>query len=296
MLCAVPCHASASTNAGVVITNSARIDATIGGQSQSATSNPVDLVVGELIEVALARTGSYPVSVTSDNIVVAVTLNNLGNGGETFDLAVIDDKGLPVAARFAIDTDGDGRYDPARDRVIDGARTPRLAPGERLALLAIVAAAPTLPVSLTIIARASTGSGNPGASFAGRGDGGGDAVVGSTGGIARVIVPLDADPAMPVLVKSQAVRAPDGSARAMHGAVVTYTLEARFTGASAAVRIADPIPKGTTYLPGSLMLDELVLSDAADTDQGRVDAAGISVALGDVAAGHRTVRFQVTIQ
>nr|WP_243848374.1 hypothetical protein [Sphingomonas insulae] len=83
----------------------------------------------------------------------------------------------------------------------------------------------------------------------------------------------------------------------MTGAVVTYRLEARFTGPAAAARIDDPVPQGTRYVPGSLTLDSAPLSDAADADSGQADDATVAVALGDIAAATtRTVQFQVTIQ
>ena len=99
------------------------------------------------------------------------------------------------------------------------------------------------------------------------------------------------------LVKSQTVRAPDGSATPASGAVVTYALAATFdaAGARGAV-IEDPVPAGTSYLPGSMTLDGAALSDAADGDAGDCDGRLIRVALGDVAAAvTRTVTFQVRL-
>ena len=82
----------------------------------------------------------------------------------------------------------------------------------------------------------------------------------------------------------------------MRGATVTYTLLARFPAPAADVAIADSIPAGTTYVPGSLTLDGIVLSDSDDGDPGGFDGRAIAVRLGDVAApaSHRIV-FRVTI-
>jgi len=109
------------------------------------------------------------------------------------------------------------------------------------------------------------------------------------------------------------VRAADGSQNAVRDSVITYTLEARFTAAVTGARIADPIPAGTVFVPGSLTLDGAPLSDAADGDAGRFDATGtaqtggaqtggtqgpgIAVALGQVAAASvHTVQFKAKIQ
>ena len=77
------------------------------------------------------------------------------------------------------------------------------------------------------------------------------------------------------------------------------------TGSLTSVLIADNVPAGTTYEPGTLTLQGGPLSDAADADAGRfvAPAAGppavpgrIEVGLGSVSAGQtRTVTFRVRI-
>ena len=91
-------------------------------------------------------------------------------------------------------------------------------------------------------------------------------------------------------------RCPSRSARAAVGAVITYTLDARFDAATAAVDIEDPLPAGTTIVADSLALDGRPLSDAADADAGEIAAATVRIRLGDVPAGavHR-VTFSVTV-
>jgi uncharacterized repeat protein (TIGR01451 family) len=85
----------------------------------------------------------------------------------------------------------------------------------------------------------------------------------------------------------------------VRGATVTYSIASTFggTGLFRTARLADPVPAGTTYLPGSLKLDGTPLSDASDGDAGSFDGAAVRVALGDVAApATHTIQFQVTIQ
>ena len=132
--------------------------------------------------------------------------------------------------------------------------------------------------------------------MAGKGDGGTDAVIGPTGGAARLTIPFSAE-ATAALVKSQTVRAPDGSERPTRGAVVTYVMRARFDAPVTDARIVDPVPDGTAFVPGSLRLDDAEITDASDSDAGSFDGRAVAVALGDVAAGdERTFQFQVTIQ
>ncbi len=85
----------------------------------------------------------------------------------------------------------------------------------------------------------------------------------------------------------------------VRGATVTYTIESRFAGGGIvrAARLADLIPQGTEYIPGTLSLDGAWLSDDEDGDAGGFDGAAIHVALGDVPApAIHNIQFQVKIQ
>lgn len=297
-----PCPALAGTVAGSQITNTAALRYDVGGTGRSIVSNQATVTVAERLDVALAREDDAPPVSSGGSYTVPLVLTNAGNGQEAFALAATVSGDTLAVRALAIDTDHDGRYDPQRDRLLSDGQTPVLAPGEVLHLLALVDAAagatPPAGGTLGVTARAATGSGTPGTVFAGRGDGGGDAVVGPTGAAARVDVAVAvADAAPPTLLKSQSVLAPDGSAHAIGGAVVTYSLVATFHGAAPAARIDDPLPDGTRFVPGSLTLDGAALSDAADGDAGTADPAAVHVALGDIAAAAtRTIQFSVKIQ
>lgn len=299
----LPTTVYAQVEAGTVITNTASLRVTLAGTGdRTIDSNAATLTVAEILDVALVRTAgaSAPVAVDATGAVVPVTVTNRGNGREAFTIAATPSDGSLVVKSIAIDVDGDGRFDPAHDSVLVAGTTSPLAAGATLALLVVLdrpTATPTA-TALTVTATAATGSGAPGTVFAGRGDGGGDAVTGSTSAAAQLVVPLAAaDAAAPTLTKTQSVLAPDGSATAVRGAVVTYTLVARFGGRTDDARIRDAVPAGTVYVPGTLRVDAVALSDAADTDAGGFDGTAIAVTLGDIAAAAtRTVQFQVRIQ
>lgn len=301
---AAPDRPAVGTLAGTSIVNTAGLRYDIDGTSQSTVSNTVTIVVAERLDVALVRDGRGAVVVTTAPIAVPLTLTNLDNGNESFTLAGTVSPGSPdgiTLRTLVIDADGDGLYDPVRDLPPVDGRTPVLAPGQSIKLLAILVATSTASASatLTVTAQSTTRSGTPGDTSPGAGDGGGDAVVGPTGASASVTVPLTTSSAGPTLFKSQSVLAADGSQNAVRDSVITYTLEARFTDAVTGARIADPIPAGTVFVPGSLTLDGAPLSDGADDDAGSVDAqgSGIAVALGQVAAASiHTVQFKAKIQ
>lgn len=285
----------AQVTAGTQITNVARVNYDARGTSHIATSNTVALTAAERLDLALVLTRAPDID-AGPVAIVPVTLTNTGNGEEAFLVtAVASPSGTPVAA-LAIDSDGDGRLG-AGDTPLVGGRTPPLAPGQRLALV-LVADATATSEAVTVTATALTGSGAAGDTFAGRGDGGSSAVVGRTGARATLAVPLSgADAPSVTLEKRQAVRAPDGSARAIRGATITYTLLARFDRTVRGATVEDPIPSGTAFVPGSLRLDGVSLSDAPDADAGQIAADQMRVALGDVAQPvTRTISFEVTIQ
>ncbi len=279
--------ALAALPAGTTISNiaSLRVPAA-DGSDRTIVSNRVNLTVGEVLDVALV------VRAAGDG--GALTLGNRGNGSESFVLAGGYAEDAAAIELIAEDIDGDGRFDPARDVVLAGGRSAALASGASLALVVVLK--PGIGRPVVIRAVAATGSGDPGKILVGQGDGGGDAVVGPTGAAAQVEIAVAVDPTAPTLTKTQSVLAPDGSAAAVRGAVITYSLAARFGAATARARLRDPIPAGTSYVPGSLRLGASPLSDAADADAGGFDGDAINVLLGDVAApATQTVQFQVKI-
>lgn len=279
---AVAPPAAAQTAPGTVIENIANARWIAAELPVTGSSNADRLIVAERLDVALAQ-GSG----------AAALLTHAGSGPEAFVVAATAAQGRPIA--LAVDVDRDGRFDPSRDTPLADGLTPVLAPGS---VLALVPAAPVEDLALTIDARAATGSGQPGTVFPGLGQGGGDAVVGTTGAAVRLAL-RSAAGAQPSLTKGQIVRAPDGSNRAVAGGTITYTLQAVLAGITGQAVIEDRIPAGTRYLAGSLRLDGQALSDAADPDGGEADDALVTVRLdptanGAAAAPH-TIQFTVSI-
>ena len=292
--------AAADVPAGRSITNVASLRYDADGAERTVESNPATLSVAERLDLTLERTGDGGVTGVAGVIAVPFVLTNTGNGNEGFQLEATLAAGDGRIRLIAIDTDGNGRFDPAKDGTLADGRTAALAAAASLRLLAVI----DMPEagaagSLTLTAPSVTLSGAPGTAATGQGDDGADAVVGATGAAATVTVPLAVakSPPAPTLVKSQSVVAPDGSDKAIRGAVITYTLVAQFSGDTAAATVTDPIPAGTAYAPGTLVLDGAALTDAADGDAGQVAADGVRVALGTVAgAATQTIRFNVIIQ
>ena len=286
--------------AGSIITNTAMVDFEMEGSRGRIASNNAVLTVGELLGIDLKA--SAAVVVGSGPVAAApFVLTNVGNGRERFVLSAAVEGVSGTLRGFAVDANGNGVFD-AGDTLLDGAVTPSLSPGEAVRLLALLEPLQAIPdaAALTISARAETGSGQPGTLYASRGEGGSDAVVGPTTAEATIRIGLvQGAVAEATLVKTQSVWSRGTPMIGMRGAIITYSLTADFTGAGVArgASVVDPIPAGTTFVPGSLTLDGLLLSDAADGDAGDFDGSRIAVQLGDVAGPQtRTIQFKVQIQ
>lgn len=301
---------AAGTAAGTTISNTATATYTDpGGNPVSVPSNTVDLRVDEILDVTVASAdpGDVVVMPGSTNRVLSFTVTNTGNGSEAFRLTPVSalggDQFDPTTTSIVLDTNGNGVYDPGVDTVYTpGANDPVLAPDASIRVFVLS----TIPAGTSdldrgfvdLTAAAVTGTGAPGTNFPGQGQGGGDAVVGTTGadGVdrGRYIV----QNASIAFVKSQSVADPFGGSETVPGAVVTYTLVATISGSGTLANLAaaDPVPANTTYQTGSLTLQGTALTDATDGDAGEFVGNAIAVRLGSVAGGQtRTITFRVRI-
>lgn len=274
--------AAASTPAGQVIRNVATL--TLGTQQQQVASNEVTLTVAHVVDVAVAAVVASRPQADVAREEVAFVVRNTGNAAERYRLSAA----ATPAGVSVIELVAEGL---ANGEIV-------LAAGEErrvvVALAGVRDAAGDATVTLT--ATAATGHGAPGTPV-------GEAVIGAGGASASARAVLTrgtgalSPGAAPTLAKSQTVTAPDGSARPVSGAIVTYRLEAAFPVAAPAVVIDDAIPAGTVFVPGSVTLDGAAQSDAADVDAARFDGTAVRVALGDQPGGAtRIVRFQVRIK
>lgn len=295
------------TPAGTLIRNIASASFSAESGDTSIKSNAVSTRVGELLDVRLTPKADGPIAIPANpapGFGISFALSNSGNGTEAFSI----EGAVPGAASgpsVAVDVDGNGIYDPAVDIDLpSGGRTPALPAGGRLDLIVRFTSPPTQDGIIQLTARAVTGTGTAGTLLAGIGDDGSDATVGKTDAAARAEQPFimpsnHRDSDLATLTKSQAVMAPDGTETAMTGATITYRLELATTGREmlADAEIADRIPTGTRYVPGSIRLNGAATSDAADSDAALFDGAQIRVALGDLSQPTtQVVTFQVIIQ
>lgn len=319
MACIALCLAAAvaraeGTAAGTDIVNTATVSYTQGGENLTAVSNTDTVRVAEILDVVV--TLASPVTTvlagaTREELVFVVT--NTGNGTEAFALqplsaGIAGDDFDPLLAVPAIyfDTDDSGDLSAGDTPYVAGGNDPVLAADASVRVLVvndIPAAAPDGGRGRSqLVAAALTGTGPPGSTFAGQGDGGGDAVAGTTEADGSATGEYLARTMAISVVKSQTVADPFGGAQPVPGARINYRIVVTVTGtdAASASLLDDAIPANTTYVTGSLTLNGSGLSDSADADPGEfvsLPAPRVRVQLGDLtqAAGPQTVDFAVTI-
>ncbi|MDO9363633.1 MAG: hypothetical protein Q7T60_11950 [Sphingopyxis sp.] len=307
---ALPMQAQAAgTRAGSTISNTASASYDTGGGPTTIDSNRVDLLVDELLDVTVdsSNPADVPTTPGATGQVLTFSVTNNGNGVEAFRLSTIANAGGdnydPVVTQIYIDN-GDGLFDASTDTLYTaGANDPSLNPDASVTVF-VVATTPGTVVDgnrgiVSLVAAATTGTGTPGTSFAGRGEGGGDAVVGSTGADGQDAGGYVVSAATVTLVKSAVVTNSLGTTDPIPGATITYTIVATVAGSGSVngLAITDNIPANTTYVPGSITLGGASLSDVVDADAGDFNSTRINVSLGTVAGGQtRSVTFRTTIR
>lgn len=304
---------AAGTAVGTSIQNTATVDYDLGGTQLSVNSNTTDIIVAERLDIVVTlQSGQVQVSANDTNQALLYTVTNTGNGDEQVQfvmdsvIAGSDFNPIPAVPEIYFDTDGSGDLTPADTPYNPGVNEPTLSADASIDIL-IVNDIPGTVVNGEIgrselTASAVTGSGTAGTVYAGQGDGGTDAVVGNTGATAAGVGEYLVSDVMINVVKAQLVSDPFGGTQPIPGATLTYTMtvDVASAGVATASTLRDPIPNLTTFVPGSITLNGVALSDAVDADAGELDTAvtpTVVVRLGDLtlADGTQTIVFQVTI-
>ena len=306
----------AGTPAGTTILNNATVAYAVGTGNFLETSNNTITIVSEVLDATLAWQDASPVSVNAGAAgqILTFRLTNTGNGNEAFRLTNQsalpgdDFDPSPAVPSIYLDSNSNDIYEPGIDPAYSpGVNDPDL-PADASRTLFILN---DIPAGLSNGAggnsrleatAVSGGSGIPGFLHANAGDGGIDAVDGSSGGTTDAVGTYVVSDVNVTLIKSATITDPQAGTQPVTGATITYTIFVTVSGSGSAQNlvISDAIPVNTTYSPATLMLDTLGLTDLADGDAGDVSNTTpgyVTVNLGTVAAGSpaRAIEFKVTI-
>lgn len=173
---AAPAPAAAGgVSAGTLIENTAVASYDEAGTPRTINSNTVIVRVDELLDVTIASLDPGPVNARAGDAVLSFELTNQSNGPEAFRLtanpAVAGNQFDVNVTGIAIDSNGNGTYEPGIDLTLPAPETTEVlaADGVRTIFVLVrvpsgVTEAQTSAVELT--AEAVTGSGAPGTLFA----------------------------------------------------------------------------------------------------------------------------------
>lgn len=301
------------TPAGTVIENTATVSFDLAGTTLTITSNTTTITVVERIDVVVTlQSPQILVAPNDTNRALLFRVTNTGNGTETFALAIDsslsgdDFDPVPALPPIFFDTDGSGDFNVGDLPYNPGVDDPVL-PADGSVDIFLVNDIPGTVANAEIgfsqlTATSLTGTGAPGTEYTGQGDGGVDAIIGTSGGEDLDVGEYLVSEVQISVIKAQAVSDPFGGTQALPGATITYTITVEVTssGTATASVLQDLIPTFSTYLPNSITLNAAAVSDATDADAGEFDTSGaptVVVRLGDLtqADGLQTVIFEVTI-
>ncbi len=290
------------TESGTVVQNSAQIIYRVGGMEHNLTTNTDSFLVDQVIdlEISWQDTAAVEVSAGEGNRVLTFLLSNLGNGEDQFTLTYEHNSTdsfspAPTHPTLYADSNGNGIFDLAEDSQVSDIN---LTVDANITLF-VVSDIPDVnytsgDLSHDGILAVSQSSATPGADDQHAVD---------------VVVRSDSDRDQGAYVirdywlashKSAVVYSDDNQTHT--GTRITYTIDL-FIGGNAAGRsidhvvVSDTIPHGTVYLPSSLQLNDISLTDSLDADAGHYDGTKIIVDVGQLSDTiHQVVRFDVQVQ
>ena len=311
------------TPAGTTVTNRAVLNFETAGTPQQVLSNNNAVRVQELIDVVAVWQDAATVTTASPALAQVLTyrVRNTGNGTESFRLGVNNsppgsDDFDPLNPHIHIDGNGNNVYDgPFADPLYTpGGNDPLLdANGNDSVVLFVLNDIPSGLADgesgdsrLTVQATTAGAAGSvAGTLLPGLGDGGANAVVGSShaaaaaSGSYQVInagVDVSISKSADLIVDGQTCNS--APCKPLPGATIRYTLQVDVSGTGTAENlvITDSIPANSSYTPASITLDATPLTDSTGDDPGSFSDNLVSVDLGNVTgAATFVITLDVTI-
>lgn len=310
---AAPVSATAVA-AGTQVNNTVTVSYVQGGATLTGTASTT-FVVDQLIDVTTTWQDAKPVQAAAGSVAQTLLfrLTNTGNGNDIFKLVptALPASGNDFAAeqcKLFLDQDNNGSYSGSDPEYVPGGNDPVLAAGSHMDVFVLCALPATAHdgslAQVRLSATSNTFSGTPGSAKPSIGNPGMNLVVGMSGGSSSSNGTYQASSVSYQFTSTQRVTDRSGGSVATSGSRILYTLIVTSNGGSAIGRnlvVTNPMPEHTTYVPGSLTLDTVPLTDSSsDADAGdfNVTAANaIAVRLGNVpgSASPHIITFEVTI-
>lgn len=326
-LVGMPAYAT-GTPSGTTVTNTATLDYQVAGVAQTQVTASATFVMDTKVDLTVTNNAGATVAPGATNRVLAYTLTNTGNATQGYSLTAVQAAGATVTmtnVRIYRDVNANGAYDSGTDTLYTAGQNVGDLAADASVRLLIVADTPigasngqtaswylvarTLDAGTTTATTQSAGADNKDTVQIVFADGDGDGAaandttrdgIHSAAGVFTV-----SSATLGVNKTSTVVSDPvNGTTNPMRmpGARIRYTIAASNTGGAAAtsVVITDAIPANTTYVPGSITVDAVTMTDANDGDVANYNvsvAGAVRVNVGTIATGATsTVTFDVTLQ
>jgi uncharacterized repeat protein (TIGR01451 family) len=298
---------AAGTAAGTTIANTATVNYTVGAVAQTAiNSNSATFKVDRKVNLNITAGSATTTSPGSTAVAVIYTVTNTGNDTDNFTFLATNQAGdnFDVSNIKIYKDNGDNVFNAGTDTLVSAAVAFTADQSTKFFIVSDMPLTPTNGQSANVNLKATTGftAGGPdaGGLYTVFADPGND-------GTENANNTYNIQTATLAVVKSSAIISDPvngvTSPRAIPGATMEYTItvtNSSTTAAASAVTLTDSIPANTTYVAGSMKLNAVALTDAADADGGSTTGApvtSITVNAGTVAAsgGTAIVKFRVTI-
>lgn len=318
------------TPSGTKITNMATATYTDGGAPVTVTATAPEIIVDNKVNLTVTSNGDLTIVPGATNQAIPFVVTNLGNTAQRYALTAINSAGIPMDnVRIYLDNGTiAGEWDAGDTLYVDAATfgdvladntgilkvlivvdTPAVANSGDFADYQLLAR--TVNAGSTTLSEATIGANSDGIDVVFADNDGvystddfRDGQHSSDGTYTVNLLALDLRKSVEVTWDPINLAV---DPKATPGAKLIYTIKATVsgTGTTAGVVITDPIPTNATYVPGSLKLNDVVLTDLeTDLPSGSVDAGyvdgnpkSVTVTLGDMTSAslQQVISFEVTI-
>jgi uncharacterized repeat protein (TIGR01451 family) len=305
------------TTAGTLIGNTATLQYRMGGGPlTSATASSTPIVVGKVLSVVVTSQDAGPVGASSPATSVALTfvVTNTGNAPEPYRVSRTDnltgDQFDPVPAAAGslwLESGAQPGFQASGPNAdipyVPGVNDPTL-PADGSRTVYLVSDIPgSLAFGATGRSQLTATATTPGAAGAAPGtllatSGGVQTIAGAQTVASATGSYLVSGTSVAVAKSVVTVRDPQGGTRVVTGSVITYRIVLTLAGTGSAdnVSVSDPLPASLTYVPGSVTVDGVARTDAADADGVTASANTVTADFGTLAApAQRVIEFKATV-
>lgn len=308
------------TPAGTVISLQAQLQYSEGGVTGLSThSNVASILVNEIVDVQLNWADASDVAVNSPDYkrVLTFRATNSGNGTQNFSLDANPNIGggafnpVPEAVSIYVENGAQAGLQLTgsnADTAYNSGNTISLNAGESKNIYLVYDIPANEPTNSKGYSQLKIVSALPGAATAtkagfdipGAGAGGSDAIIGYTLARAQALGDYIVSGVLVQTSKSViAVQDILGGTQVTSQSTLTYQITFNITGNGTAknITMSDPVPAQETYVPGSMKLNNIPLTDATDSDAGNFTNNTLNLNLGNqIAPQNFTFTYQLKVK